>query len=306
MADSTPAPKPAAIQLHISQPSGWRSYLIPFTRAQAFAVSEPFSGHIFHADTNQSFKTIVDELLLEEGAPLGENVPAAGDWTIFDDNGMVIKSRFWEDLVEPGSKLFITPRAHSALSPKHRGDEASSGGAGHVSDAVVAPGVTAVKLPLGSDLIDFNDDGPSIDGSQTGNSSSGLPSSSSTSLVSADYEFDGHDSWRLPRKAPSQASPKNPSPSSVKSASNLQYTQRDSNYKVIRTGTVPRTCTVTAFINGRLKGKPGSKIQLLRENEGRRGFSPGSTFMAGTQKTFGELNMGAHFQFVFTQAPRKR
>jgi hypothetical protein len=41
-----------------------------------------------------------------------------------DDNGMVIKNRFWDDFVEPGTKLYITPRKCAALAPQ-RGESRS-------------------------------------------------------------------------------------------------------------------------------------------------------------------------------------
>jgi hypothetical protein len=241
---------------------------------------------------NKSFKTIVDELLLEEE----EKVPASGDWTIFDDNGMVIKSRFWEDLVEPGTKLYITPRKRAALGPR-RGESRS--GPVDAPDASALSKEASFNLPRACDLIDLNDDGPSIDCSQTGNSSV----LSSSGLSSADYEFDGQDNWRMPCKSQKQAPSDKPA---VKPAPHITYTQRDSNYKIVRIGNVQRTCPVADFIAGLLKGRPGSKIQVLRQSEGPRGFLPGQTFMAGTQKTFEELNLGDHFQFTFTQAPRMR
>jgi hypothetical protein len=255
---------------------------------------------------NKSFKTIVDELLLESN-PLEEKVPASGDWTIFDDNGMVIKSRFWEDLVEPGTKLYITPRKRAALDPR-RGELIS--GPVNAPDASALSKEASLNLPRACDLIDLNDDGPSIDGSETGNgsvlASSGLSSSgmsSSVSPISADYEFDGQENWRMPRKSQKQAHSDKPA---VKPAPHIKYTQRDSNYKIVRIGNVQRTCPVADFIAGLLKGRPGSKIQVLRQSEGPRGFLPGQTFMAGTQKTFEQLNLGDHFQFTFTQAPRMR
>lgn len=203
---------------------------------------------------------MVDELLTECATE-----PKPGNWDVLDENNLILRSRFWVDLVVPGGVYYLKASAAPGKPPAAPGKP----------PAVQTPSTLPPLQRSYAQMLTARRAAEEEVESVTGG------------VAISDYSGESNEKpW---------VSVGSSSRRDVITGTLVRVTVRsreDCNH-VLESRAFPRNTTVGEVIE-KLGGGAASKVQMLRRTEG--GYLPGLTYMSGTGKTLAELKWGGNAQ----------